>query len=104
MKKYYGVDSVFGGKDYYDEHGRLVGHSVPGVGGGEDFYGVNGETGYSVDSALGGQDYYGSNGERAYSVRGLFGGKDIHGDVSGFTVDSPFGGSNIFIDDDSADL
>lgn len=99
-KKYYSVKSILGGSDFYDENGRFVGHSVPGIGGGEDFFVVNGETGYSIDSVFGGQDFYGSNGTRAYSVRNPLGGEDIHGDISGYTIDSPFGGgSDIFLDD-----
>ena len=52
---------------------------------------------FRSDSAINGQDYYGSDGTRAHSVDGLFGGQDIYGDGSGFSVDSPFGGSEIFI-------
>lgn len=62
---------------------------------------MNGERGYTVDSALGGQDYYDSNGKRAYSINGLFGGKDIHGDISGFSVDHPLGGEDLFLDEDA---
>ena len=58
MRKIYRVKSALSGFDYYDKSGALIGYSVTGIGGGEDFYGVNGETGYTVDSALGGQDYY----------------------------------------------
>ena len=97
MKRIYSVDSVLGGRDFYDENGNRVGYSVPGIGGGEDFYWENRETGYSVDSVTGnGQDYYGSDGTRAYTVDSVFGGQTIHGDVSGFSLDSPFGSSDLF--------
>ena len=82
-----------------DENGNHVGYSVPGIGGGEDYFWDNGETGYTVDSIISGQDYYGSDGTRAYSVVSVFGGKTIHGDVSGFSVDSLFDGSDIVIEE-----
>lgn len=94
MKRITRIDSAFGGVDFYDESGQLIGFSVPGIGGGEDFYGVNGETAYSVPVIGGGEDIYVSDGKKAYTVDGLFGGKDIYGDVSGFSVDSPFGGTD----------
>ena len=53
MKRITRVDNVFVSADFYDESGNLIGYSVLGISSGEDFYGVNGETGYSVDSALG---------------------------------------------------
>ena len=56
---------------------------------------------YSVPSVFGGEDFYGSDGSRAYSVRNPLGGEDIHGDISGFTIDSPFDGSDFFMDDDT---
>ena len=100
MKRITRIESIFGGADFYDESGNHVGYSIPGIGGGEDYFFDNGETGYTVDSVINGQDYHGSDGTRAYSVDGILGGQDIYGDVSGFSVDSPFGGgSDIFIDD-----
>ena len=38
MKKIYSVDSVFGGSDIYDENGNHIGFSVPGIGGGKEYY------------------------------------------------------------------
>lgn len=100
MKHIYGVDSIFGnGQTFYDESGNYVGSSIPGVGGGEDFYFVNGETGFTVPGIGGGADYYGSDGKTAYTVNSLLGGKDIYGDVNGFSVDSPFGGSEIILNE-----
>lgn len=61
-KRIYSVDSVFGGVDFYDESGNLVGYSVPGIFGGEDHYGTNGKTMYSVPSVFGGEDFFGDNG------------------------------------------
>ena len=83
---------------WYDENGEFIGYSVPGIGGGKDYYGKDGEYGYSVDSAFGGSDYYGSNGEMAYSVDSPFGGETIYGEYSGIEIDSPLGGSDIFLD------
>ena len=100
MSRINGFESIFGGSDFYDENGNYVGSSVPGIGGGEDFYFANGETGYTVPGIGGGEDYFGSNGKTAYTADGLFGGKDIYGDVNGLSVDSPLGGSDIFINDD----
>ena len=58
MSRITGIESIFGGQGFYDEGGNFVGYSVPGIGAGEDFYGVDGKTGYSVDSVIGnGQDY-----------------------------------------------
>ena len=48
----------------------------------------------------GGEDIYASNGKTAYTVVGLFGGKDIYGDVKGYSIESPFGGTDAFIDSD----
>ena len=96
MKRIYGIRSVFGGTDYYDEYG-MVGYSIPGIGGGEDYYGVDGETGYSVPSAYG-MDCYGPRGRRVYSVPSLLSGQDICGDVSGYTVEAPFG-EDVCLDD-----
>lgn len=102
MKRITRIDSIFGGADFYDESGNMIGYSVPGIGGGEDFFGVNGETAYSVPGIGGGEDIFGPDGKTAFTVDGIFGGKDIYGDVSGFSVDSPFGfGSVIFLDDDT---
>ena len=103
MKRIYRVESILGGSNLYDENGNHIGYSVPGIGGGEDYFFNNGETGYTVDSVINGQDYYGSDGTRAYSVDGLFGGQNIYGDVSGISVDSPFGESSIFIDTEQYD-
>lgn len=102
MKNIYGFDSAFGGQDFYDDNGSYVGSTVPGIGGGEDFYGADGSFGYSVDSALGnGQDIYFSDGRTAHTIDSVLGGQDIFGDVNGFSVNSPFGGSNIILDDDT---
>ena len=100
MKRFYGIQSAFGGQDFYDDSGSYVGSSVPGIGGGEDYFWANGETGHTVDSAISGQDYYGSNGSRVSSVDSVFGnGQNFFGDSSGYSVDSVFGGSDIFIDE-----
>ncbi len=103
MARIHGVESIFGGQDFYDDHGNLVGYSVDSVlGNGQNFYTPDGKhVGYSVDSAFGGRDYYGPNGSRSYSVPSVLGGEDIYGDISGYSVDSPFGGSGIFLDEDS---
>ena len=98
MKRITRIDSILGGADFYDENGQLIGYSVPGIGGGEDYYGINGETAYSVPGVCGGEDIYGPNGKVAYTVDGLLGGKDIYGDVTGFSIESPFGGSDIFVE------
>ena len=100
MKIIHRIDSVFGGADFYDDSGNFVGHSVPGIGGGEDFFGVNGETGYSVPGIGGGQDFYFSDGRTAWSVDGVFGGQDIYGDVNGSSNGPLFGVSELFINDD----
>ncbi len=100
MKHIYGVENVFGGSDYFEENGQLIGSSVPGICSGEDFYGTDGTTAYSVDSVFGnGQDIYFSNGKVAHTVDGVFGGKNICGDMNGFSVDLPFGGTDILVDD-----
>ena len=100
MDRIHSIKSSFGGSDFYDENGNHVGYSVPGIGGGEDFFWDNGETGYSVDSVIGnGQNYYSSDGTRAYTVDAAFGGQTMHGDGSGCSSSSPFGGSDIFIDE-----
>ena len=100
MKRIYGIQSALGGQDFYDDSGGYVGSSVPGILGGEDYYWANGETGFTVDSVINGQDYYGSDGSRVSSVDSVVGyGQDFYGDVSGFSVDSVFGGSDIFIDE-----
>ena len=104
MKRIFRIDSAFGGADFYDESGKLIGYSVPGIGGGEDFFGVNGETAYSVPGILGGEDIFSSDGRIAHTVDGLFGGKSIYGDISGFSVDSPFGGTDIDLDDENPDI
>ena len=98
VKRIYGVNSILGGQDFYDENGNHVGYSVPGIGGGEDFFWDNGETGYTVDSVIGnGQNYYGSDGTRAYTVDSVFDGQTIHGDISGFSVNSPLGGTDAYL-------
>ena len=99
MKHIDSIESVFGGADFYDENGQFIGHFIPDIGGGKDFYDVNGETAYSVPGICGGEDIYSSDGKTAYTVDGLFGGKEIRGDVSGFSIDSPLGGADIFIDE-----
>ena len=96
-RKIYRVESILSGSNFYDEEGNHIGYSVLGIGGGEDYFFNDGETGYTVGSVINGQDYYGSDGTRVHSVDGLFGGQNIYGDVSGFSVDSPFGGSYIFV-------
>ena len=68
MKRITRIDSSLGGADFYDESGNLVGYSLPGIGGGEDFYGINGETAYSVPGIGGGEDIYGPDGETAYTA------------------------------------
>ena len=91
--KIYSIPSVLGGRDFYDETGRLVGHSVPSVlGNGEDFYGEH--RGYSVDSVICGQDYYGN----IHSVPSLICGDNFFGDENGYTIPSLLGGKDIFID------
>ena len=101
MKRIYSIKSALGGSDFYDEDGNHIGYSVPGIGGGEDYFWDNGGTGYTIDSIIGnGQDYYGSDGTRAYTIDSIFGGKTIHGDVNGFSMESPFGGTDAFIDGD----
>lgn len=99
----YGIDSVLGGQDFYDENG-YVGHSVESItGNGQDFYDKNGNfVGYTVDSLVGnGQNFYGADGSRSFSVDSVLGsGQDIFGDRQGFTVDSPFGGTDVFVNDD----
>lgn len=57
MSRINGFESAFGGSDFYDENGNYVGSSVPGIGGGEDYYGSNGTTTYTVDGILGGKRY-----------------------------------------------
>ena len=89
--------------DYYDEKGSLVGYSVPGIFGGEEFHRADGsEAGYSVDGLFGGQDFYNAKGENiGYSTPGLFGGENVHGrdGSSGYTVPGLFGGSVYHGDD-----
>lgn len=58
MKKFYSIESIFGGSDFYDESGSKIGYSVPGIGGGEDFFFDDGTQGYSVDSVVNGKDFY----------------------------------------------
>lgn len=102
VKNIYGFDSAFGGQDFYDENGYYVGSSAPGIGGGEDYFGADGTTGYSVDSVLGnGKDFYFSDGRTAYTVDSILGGQTIHGDVNGFSMNSPFGGLDAVIDENS---
>ena len=108
MKKYYTVESLLGGKNIYDESGKLVGYSVKSALGGEDFYVVSGKlAGYSVDSVFGGEDYYNGSGSPAgFSTTSLFGGENIynsHGQLSGYTVDGLFGGKDGFFNDNLFD-
>ena len=60
LRRAYSVGSVFGGRDHYDENGKLIGYSVDSVISGEDFYDVDGQfRGYSMDSVMGnGQNCY----------------------------------------------
>lgn len=58
---------------------------------------------YSVESVFGGQDFYDENGNFiGYSVPGIAGGEDFFftNGESGYSVDSPFGGTDVIIDDD----
>ena len=101
MSRLYKIDGFFGGSDIYDENGNLVGFSVPGIIDGEDFYWNDGRTGFTVDSIFDtGQNYYGSDGTIVYSDNSIFGGQIIHGDISGYSIDSPFGGSDIYLEGD----
>ena len=100
MKKIYHVQGVLGGSTFYDENSNYLGFSLPGIGGGEDFFFDTGETGYTVDSIISGQDYYGSDGKQAHTIESVLGGEGIYGDIAGFRGDSPFGSSDIFINDD----
>ena len=103
MKIIYRVGSAFGGSDFYDENGNHIGYSVPGIGGGEDYFFDNGETGYTVDSVIGnGEDYYNSNGTQAFSIDSVFDGQTIHGDISGYSLNSLLGGSEIVIEGDDS--
>ena len=102
-----GVDSIFGGQDFYDDEKGYVGSSFDSViGNGQDFYDADGNyMGFSVDSVLGnGQNFYGADGKTAYSVDSAIGnGQDIYGSdgMSGFSVDSPFGGgTDYYLDND----
>ena len=98
MRRITRIESALGGANFYDEDGNLIGYSLPGIFGGEDYFWDNGESGYTVDNIIGnGEDYVGSDGTRAYSIDSIFGGKTIHGDVSGYCIDSPFYGNDIVI-------
>ena len=99
VKRIFRVESILGGSNFYDESGNNLGYSVPGIGGGEDFFFSNGENGYTVDSVINGQDYNGSDGAHAHTIESVFGGEEIQGDVSGFGVDSIISrGKDIFLD------
>lgn len=76
MKKYYSVKSALGSVDHFDEHGNLVGYSLPGYFGGMDHFDVHGNhLGYSLDAIVStGTDHF-----------------DIHGNNVGYSVD--FGSS-----------
>lgn len=69
MKKYHVIRSVLGGSDVYDENGKQVGYSLPGIlGGGEDFYDMQGNpVGQTFDDEYGMADFLGS-GNDAYGV------------------------------------
>ncbi len=104
MKRIYRVESILGGSNLYDEDGNHIGYSVPGIGGGEDYFFTDGKTGYTVDSVINGLDYYGSDGTQAHTIESVFGGKEIQGDVSGFSVGSVFDGENVYLDRDKSDV
>ena len=55
MKRYHVIKSILGGSDVYDEDGKQVGYSLPGVfGDGEDFYDMEGNpVGQSFDTEYG---------------------------------------------------
>ena len=59
MSRIYSVPGIFGGEDFYDEHGQ--------------------PEGYSAESVLGGNDYYDASGKRAgWSAGKILGGETIH--------------------------
>ena len=53
MKKIYSVKSILGGADYYDEDGKFIGYSVPGIGGGADGCGADDDSGDEYVKELG---------------------------------------------------
>ena len=57
MSRINSIPGLFGGEDFYDENGQMVGYSVPGIFGGRDFFDADGKpAGYSVDSIIAGED------------------------------------------------
>ena len=105
MKKYYSTESIFGGRNIYDENGHLVGYSTENIFGGENFYNADGSSaGFSTESVLGGENIYDKSGSlKAFSTDSVFGGRNINnadGSPAGFTTEGLFGGENGYFDDD----
>ena len=43
MSRINSIPGLFGGEDFYDENGQMVGYSVPGIFGGRDFFDADGQ-------------------------------------------------------------
>lgn len=73
--------------NHYDEDGKLIGYSLPGVFGGMDHYNSDGTSaGYSIEGVFGGMDHYDDEGHHAgYSIDGVIGGA-THYDSAGNNV------------------
>ncbi len=69
MDRFHVIRHPLGGSDIFDESGKQVGYSLPGIlGGGEDFYDMEGNpVGMSFDDKYGMADFMGTgNGTYGY--------------------------------------
>ena len=69
QKRYHVIKNVFGGSEVYNADGQQVGYSLPSIlGGGEDFYDMQGNpVGQSFDDQYGMSDFLGV-GNDSYGV------------------------------------
>ena len=102
-KHYNAVPGIFGGANYYDDRGNLVGYSTPGIFGGAEHYDADGNhVGNSVPGVFGEAYHYNEDGEcSCVSVLALpFVNHIVNadGDLVGTIEPDLFFGADIYLD------
>lgn len=104
----YGIQGIFGQTNYYDESGKKVGESWPGLfDDSSELYNKDGKhVGYTMPGVFADSLVYNDQGEKqAESWKGVVSDQNIYTDDGyiGSSIDTPFG-TDISIDSDSFDF
>ena len=101
-KKVTGIPGLFGGTNYYDENGKQIGYSMPGIipGTVEHFNADGSSAEFSAEGIFGGVDHFDESGRQAgFSTEGIFGGMNHYsadGSFAGFSAPNLITGSTFF--------